>query len=61
MRDDNVVSVSGDGMWASSFLSWSLVRWMVSSSRGVREAGGAGVGTEGEGGRRSPLLGLQSP
>lgn len=52
--------VSGEGMWASSFLSWSLVRWMVSSSRGVRGAGGGGVGAEGDGRVCFPLVGLQS-
>ena len=58
MREDNDVRVSGEGMWASSFLSWSLVRWMVSSSRGVRGAGGVGMGAEGDGRVSFPLVEL---
>lgn len=46
--EDKVAGPSGEGMWAS-FLSWSSVRWMVSSSRGVRGAGVEGAGAEGGG------------
>lgn len=46
---------SGEGVWASSFLSWSVVRWMVSSSSGGRGAGRVGGGTEGGGWVCSPL------
>lgn len=49
-------------MWASSFLFWSLVRWMVSSCRDVRGAGGVGGGAGAEVGGCAccPLVGLQS-
>lgn len=60
MREDNVEHVSVEGMWVSSFLSWSLVWWMVSRSRGARDAGEVGVGTEGDGRVCFPLVALQS-
>lgn len=49
MREDKVVCPSREDIRASSFLSWSLVRWMVSSSRGGRGAEGAAIGPDGDG------------
>lgn len=60
MREDKVVCPSGEAMWATSFLSWSLVRWIVSSLRGGKETGGAGLGKDGDVSVCFPLVGLQS-
>lgn len=60
MREDKVVHPSREDMWTASFLSWSLLRWIVSSSRGGRGTEGAGVGPDGDGGVCCPLVDLDS-